>query len=177
MIKCAHCDGAVQQAQGAINRALRSGKPIYCGRMCAGLARRKWKTLEQKREEKAIYDMLYRAKNQDALKAKKAAWHQRSYDPEKAAVARQKTMRRHVEYCRQPEYKSYKREYDKVYRAKQDAGDFWESQILLVNLEKEIAARATRTEIYTTNQTLNKKQERRRNYDRQIGQKPHGYQP
>ena len=112
-----------------------------------------------------MYDMRYRERNLALLKTKKAAHFQRTYDPVKAAKERKKTMARHVEYCRQPQYKAYKRGYDMEYRNKKDFGPFWESAILVRNVEKEVAERMTKYEIYSTNGTLNKALNRRREYE------------
>ena len=90
-----------------------------------------------KKQRKAAYDREYRKKNRAMLKAKKAAWFQRTYDPVKAAKDRKKTMPKHVEYCRQPEYKAWKKKYDKQRRSKK-YGEFAEAHALLVELLKEI---------------------------------------
>ena len=71
----------------------------------------------QKVAEKRLYDMAYRAKNLERIKAGKRAYFQRTYDPREAAVERKKRMHLHVAYCRQPRYKAWKREYDRKYRA------------------------------------------------------------
>jgi hypothetical protein len=89
------------------------------------------------KEAKAEYDREYRRKNRALLKAKKAAYFQRTYDPVKAAKERKKKMSQHIEYCRQPWYKAYKREYDKQRRAGK-FGDFKEAYALLLLLKKEI---------------------------------------
>jgi hypothetical protein len=89
------------------------------------------------KEAKAAYDREYRRKNRARLKAQKAAYFQRTYDPVKAAKERKKKMPQHVEYCRQPEYKAWKKKYDKQRRSKK-FGDFAEAHTLLVELLKEI---------------------------------------
>jgi len=114
---------------------------IYCGLKCSRIGRRKehpktprnpnWKAI------KKAYDREYRRKNRAMLKKKKHAYFLRTYDPVKAAKERKKTMARHVEYCRQPAYKAYKREYDKKYRA-EEFGDFAEAYKVLLLLIKEI---------------------------------------
>jgi len=78
---------------------------LFCGRTCAGLARRKWKSREQLVAEKRDYDAKYRESNAAMLKAKKAAYHVATYDPATAAIARRKRAPQHAEYCRRPEYK------------------------------------------------------------------------
>jgi hypothetical protein len=89
------------------------------------------------KEAKAVYDREYRKKNRAILKLKKAAYFQRTYDPVKAAKERKKKMPKHVEYCRQPWYKAYKREYDKRHKLSR-FGEFAEAYIVLDMLKKEI---------------------------------------
>jgi hypothetical protein len=52
----------------------------------------------------------------------------------------------HVEYCRQPEYRRNKKEYDEKYHAKKKYGEYWEAAILLNKLENEIDNRTARKE-------------------------------
>lgn len=87
--------------------------------------------------EKAEYDRLYRAKNKERLRAQRAAYFQRTYDPEKAAIERKKKMPRHLEYCRQPKYKTYKAKYDGSRRAAM-YGEYAEAYELLKILQKEV---------------------------------------
>lgn len=91
----------------------------------------------EKRAAKAVYDREYRRKNRAMLKRKKAAYFKRTYDPVKAAIKRKKTMPRHVEYCRRPEYKAWKKEYDKRRRSK-DFGEFAAAHNALLDLLEEI---------------------------------------
>ncbi len=109
LIICRWCKSESWKEAGVVNRSQRKGAPIFCGKTCFGLHHRSatQKTEAQKKEEKRLYDMQYREKNVDILKVKKAAAFQKSYDPVKAAVERKKRMPKHVEYCRQPEYKKY----------------------------------------------------------------------
>lgn len=87
--------------------------------------------------EKAAYDREYRKRNLARLKAQKAAYFQRTYDPVKAAKERKKKMPQHVEYCRQDWYKAYKREYDKKRRSNK-YGPFAEVHMALLALQREI---------------------------------------
>lgn len=114
-VKCPQCRRWTDKPTGAVNRAHSIGAPIYCDKACAGRARRKHKTRTQKRWEKKLYDQRYRARNLKRILARKHEYHQRTYDPKKAAVVRKKRMPLHVEYCRQPKYKAYKRRYDSEY--------------------------------------------------------------
>lgn len=137
---CRYCGAVVQQRRGAINRAIRKGKPLYCDRECAGAARRV--PLEQKKAAKRVYDAQRRVEKADEIRAKKAVYFQRTYDPAKARERRAKNMDRHVEYCRRPEYVAYKSEYDLRRHAK-EYGEYAEAYLLLLDLEREIRSRAT----------------------------------
>ena len=90
------------------------------------------------KKAKAEYDRKYRARNKKRLKALQAAYFQRTYDPKKAAGERKKKMPLHVEYCRQPEYKAWKKDYDRKRRLAK-LGDFKEAYVALQALKKEIA--------------------------------------
>src|SRR5262245_23738158 len=120
---CPYCKRTVEKSTSAVNRSRKIGAPVYCGRTCAGFARRQWKSDAQKRLEKSEYDAEYRNKNAAKLRADKAARHKRTYDPASAAIERKKRMPMHVEYCRRPEYRAYKQQYDREYRAK-EYGEF-----------------------------------------------------
>jgi CRISPR/Cas system CSM-associated protein Csm2 small subunit len=163
---CATCGKELDKSASAINRAKRDGKPLYCNKVCFGLSRRTNKTDEQKKEEKRLYDIAYREKNLARIKTGKHEWFQRTYDPVKAAVERKKKMPQHVEYCRQPEYKKKKQVYDAQHRAKKQFGEFYESFLILQQIDQEVASRASKYEIGLENGTINKAQTRRRNYER-----------
>jgi hypothetical protein len=162
-IICAHCGGSAMKLVGGVNRARRNGALLYCGRECFGLARRSGKPREQIVAEKSAYD---RARLNGPLRkhilAAKAAYFRRTYDPVKAAEYRHARMPYHVEYCRQPEYRAKKSEYDKKHRAEKEFGDFAGAAMLLREIEGEIASRMTKYEIYSANGTLNKRLARRR---------------
>lgn len=160
-IICAHCHKPSLKERGDINRARKAGLALYCNRVCAGLARRDGKTKAQRVEEKRLYDIEYRRKNRAILKAKKAAAYQQNRDPEKERAYRKAHMGRHLEYCRRPEYRAYKKEYDKYYRAK-EFGPFAEAYMLTIDLNREIKGRMTNEQIAHANGTQNKTQRRRR---------------
>jgi hypothetical protein len=167
---CAHCGKTAYRNTGEINRAIKRSWPLYCNRDCAGLARRcDTRTDAEKRADKAKYDAEYRERNRARLKAQKAAYYQRTRDPERERAYRKATMPRHVEYCRRPEYRKWKAEYDRIYCARKDFGPFAEAALVLRDLENEISSRATRTEIYAANGTLNKWIQRRRDYENLVG--------
>ena len=170
-IICRQCGDTALLEACAVNRARKRGLNIYCGRICAGLGRRTNKTKAQKVEEKRIYDMAYRDKHRDRIKKEKAERFKRTYDPEKARIERKKTMPRHIEYCRRPEYKAYKHEYDRRYRAREDYGEFWESFLLIQDVDREVDSRMTDYEVRQINGTNCKIQKRRRDYERLISNK------
>lgn len=165
-IICAYCGSRVEKCTREINRAKNTGAPLYCNRTCAGLGRRQNKTKAQKIEEKRLYDAAYRAKNIEILKRKKSAHYQRTRDPVKEALIRKERMHLHVEYCRQPEYRKWKKDYDRKYRAAKIYGEYAEPFMLLMDIENEVLSRMSRYEIYAANGTLNKHKARRRDYDK-----------
>jgi hypothetical protein len=168
-VPCAWCGLPTQKEPRDINPASNRGMFLYCGRECSGLGRRANKSKEQKVAEKRLYDAEYRIRNLEMLKSKKAAYFQKTYNPDVAREKRKAIMPRHVEYCRQPEYKAYKRQYDRQYRAKLDFGEYWECAILILDMNEEIGARITRNQIYAQNGTQNKSLRRKRDFARLIG--------
>jgi hypothetical protein len=171
---CAHCRKPTKKERGHLQRARRQGMKIYCGLRCAGLARRKPKKRKKQRaEEKRLYDIEYRRRNLALIKRKKRLYNLRTYDPVKAAKVRKQNMRRHVEYCRRPEYKRWKSEYDKKYRALKFFGPFAEAYLLLGELNKHIAERITDYETRQENDTGNKAQKRRRADGAEAGRHRH----
>jgi len=139
-IVCAWCGNVSPRRAADAQRAQRIGAPVYCNRACAGLKRRNGKSVEEKRAEKRAYDGQYRERNRQILKAKKAAHYKRTADREKERQIRQKNMPRHVEYCRKPEYRAKKHQYD-IQRCSAKYGEFAECHRLLVELQREIVAR------------------------------------
>lgn len=164
---CAHCGKESAKDAGCVNRSKKIGAPIYCGRECSGIARRVEKSRAQKIAEKAEYDRMYRAREAEKLRVKKAEYYQRTADRDKEREARKRRMPAHVEYCRRPEYKEWKAQYDQKYRARKWYGDFGEAAIILNILETEINSRISWIERRRQNGTLNKHQTRRRDYERQ----------
>lgn len=172
-IICMHCRQPFEKERGAVNRANRAGLNLYCGRRCSGLGRRKNKTVGQKKAEKAAYDRQRRAELGDVLLAKKRAAYRAELaaDPEKVRT-RQREYRRerkaaHNEYCRRPEYRKWKRQYDRQYRANRDYGPFADAFLMLQDLESELDSRASKYERSLMNGTLNKTQRRKREYEQQ----------
>ena len=104
---------------------------LYCAGCCV------WVQTMKDKKAKAEYDRKYRARNKKRIKANHAAYFQRTYDPKKAAVERKKNMPRHVEYCRQPKYRAWKKKYDRQRRMAK-LGDFKDAWTILQKLKKEI---------------------------------------
>ena len=126
----------------------------------------------EKRAAKKAYDASRRKELSVEIKAAKAAYYQRTRNPVQEAEKRKERMPYHVEYCRRPEYRAWKAKYDQEYRAKQEFGEFWESAILALEIRRECLALSDDTEIRRQAGTLNKHQQRRREYDRTYGNQP-----
>lgn len=161
---------------GSVNRAARRGAPVYCGKECFGLAHRAWKSPDQKKAEKQAYDARRRVELADEIKAEKRAYHKRTYDPIKAAEVRKARMPYHVEYCRQPEYRKWKRQYDRLYRAGKDYGEFADCFLLVMDIRSECLSQMSDYEIRQSKGTLNKRLQRKRDYERTrtLGKEPQG---
>ena len=148
---------------------------LYCDKACSALGRRRHKTIEQSRAEKSEYDRARRAALGEVLLEKKRACYYKELaeNPEllreRQKANRDGRRREHIEYCRRPEYKEWKREYDRQHRAIKHYGPFAESFLALMELEAEVASRATRYEIYAQNSTLSKTQKRKREYEKAVG--------
>jgi hypothetical protein len=169
---CAQCGKFTDRPTGHVNRARARGDNLYCSRECSGLGRRAGKSVEQRKAEKAAYDAEYRKRDPEALKARKAEYHKRTYDPAKAAEVRKKRMPFHVEYCRRPEYRVKKKVYDRQYRAAKFYGDFADCFLLVMDIRDECLSRMTDYEIRIEKGTINKSQHRRRDYERSIRNSP-----
>lgn len=168
IITCPQCGCQVDKRAGEVNRAKAAGRTLYCGRECAGLARRHdTRTPEQKKADKAAYDTNYRAKNREMLKAKKAAYYAENHDREKERATRQKRMPQHLEYCRRPEYRAKKKVYDRQYRAEKFYGELAEAFVLTLEIRDAALEKAGGDyELRLMKGTLSKSQKRRRDYER-----------
>ena len=128
--RCDHCGKAVR---GHVPRQY--CRHLYCGRRCFGLARRAPK--HERVARKQAYDRARRIALAAEIKAQKADYFRRTYDPVKAAQERKKTMARHVAYCRRPEYRAQKAAYDRAARAK-EYGPFADAYGVLLELQREV---------------------------------------
>lgn len=157
---------------GSRRRSIRLGLPIYCGQKCTGLARRLNESPEEKKAIKYLYDAFLHISMTDEEREldelQRMVYFQWDYarNPEKHRKRRQERMDIHVEYCKQPEYKEWKKGYDEQYRAKKDYGDWWEAAIALKNLNKEIDFRESKKEL----KIYNKTQKRKRAWQKQLKQ-------
>ncbi len=134
-IVCEQCGAEAELTSGHINRARKNGKRLFCGLECSGMARRT--SQEKKKARKAEYDRNRREKLGDQIRAAKAEAYKRNFDRDKEREIRKKRMPGHVEYCRRPEYREYKSEYDKK-RTDKEYGEYAECARLLNELKAEI---------------------------------------
>lgn len=152
---------------GAANRADKLGAPLYCGRVCSGLARRVNRSAEEKKDAKAEYDRQRRAELCEKLRKEKRDAYYASHEENKARAAELRRTaeykEKHLEYLRTPEYRAKKKEYDDKLREAEYA-DFAESWRLLLALEKEIRSRQSSYERrkargYYTRAAINRRRE------------------
>ena len=135
-INCEYCGKECEKWTAEVNRAQKAGYGLFCDKVCAGLKRRTNKPKEQLVAEKAEYDRLYRKKNKDSIKKKKAAYNQKDYaaNPEKYKQRRRARQPKHNEYCRNPKYKAKKKVYDRKHRAIKHYGEWGESLDLILQI-------------------------------------------
>ncbi len=119
---------------------------------------------KDKKEQKRLYDIEYRRKNKSSLAAKKKAAYERDREKNlakfKAYRARPETVARHNKYCMQPEYVEKKRVWDVVYRTMKIYGEFWESAILVNQIEIEVRKLIPRNERLSTKRCVKANTER-----------------
>lgn len=144
---------------GRVNRAIKDLAPLYCGKPCSAAARRL--DADVKKAMKSAYDYEYRQRDPERRKAQRAAYYQRTRDPEKERELRKAKMPQHVEYCRRPEYRAKKHEYD-MQRADAEYGEWAEAWRLLLDLEKEIRSQATAYERRVANGYYTRNAQKRR---------------
>lgn len=168
MIKiiCPQCNSECEKNTGAYNRAIKIGAKLFCSHQCAINFRKISK--KEKVEKKRLYDIEYRRKNKEKIKRRKALEFQRDYkaNPEKYRAIRKARMAKHVEYCRQPDYRAKKRVYDREYRAKRNYGEYWESHVAIMKIKDETEKIASKYERDLERGMINKAQNRRREYEK-----------
>ena len=158
---CCNCGVVFEKQTGDYNKAKRKCKKLFCSQLCFGKSRQI--SVEQKKLSKREYDKNNRIINKDKIKLAKALYHKKTYDKEKEAVKRKTNMQRHINYCRRPEYKKWKSEYDIKHRAKKNYGEYWESFLLVTKIEKEY----DQDEVRQLNNLHNKSQKRKRTWQTQ----------
>lgn len=146
----------------------RSNRDQYCDRTCAGLGRRKNRTNKEKKAIKKEYDKQYRKNNQELIKKKKAAYHQKTYSQEAAKEMRgtpkyQKYRKGYLKDYMTPEKVKEKAEYDQERRAKLHYGEYWETSLALVQLQKVTRSKISPYESRKERGLLNKTTVRSRN--------------
>ena len=170
LIPCAYalCAREFLCTTSRLHRAQKGQAPLYCSRACAGKGRRCTSppTSEERKAAKRRYDAARRTQKHKEICAQK---RQHYHDNRQRIRAEQRLWRQtptrkqyHRQYCQQPAYRAAKTAYDRRYRAVRDYGPFAEAFLTLIALEADIAARATRYEIYQANGLLNKSQQRKR---------------
>ena len=161
---CAYCGKEGTKHISQYHWSIRQGLNQYCNRKCSGLGRRTNETKEEKKVYKQWYDLFIRASltddERDLMSLQKLVLFHLDYrsNPDKYRKWRQQRMSAHVEYCRQPEYKVYKKKYDERYKAQLHYGGYWEAAIILKNLEKSIPSRLA----YKQNKFYNKSTTKRK---------------
>lgn len=136
-MKCQYCGEVLNKSPGEINRANKSGLNLYCNRTCAGLNRRVEKDIEQKKKEKAEYDKQYWYNNKEVKRKKAKEYHLKNRD---RILAKQRAYNKtryaeHLKYLQRPEYKEYKKEYDRKYLAKKSYGEFYEVALIVNQID------------------------------------------
>jgi|SRR6478735_1497564 len=170
---CAYCGNEFEKSAGHLNRAIKQGLNVYCNKKCSGLGRRTNETEGEKKVYKQWYDLFIRAS-----RSEDEYWEHRllgalifhmdyATNPEKYRMRRKEKQKAHNAYCRQPEYKVYKKKYDEQYRAKKDYGEYWECAILLKNLDSEIDYRESKRQNKIYNKSTSKRKRKWQNQEKQ----------
>jgi len=162
---CGYCGKEFEMLTGAYNRAMKNGMRVFCSRKHSGLARRVKRSKKEKKELKRIYDSQYRVVNADKLRNKKQEYFKKDYSahPRKYRNWRKRKQKWQNEYCRQPEYRKWKKEYDRSYRAKKYYGPMADAFLAWLDLKNFIDNRFAKQQ----NELTNKSQKRKRSCQRQ----------
>jgi len=164
---CEHCGKQFERRKAEHDYRIKKGitSRVMCSMKCSGQARKDNRTIEQKRADKAAYDREHRKKPE--VKAKHLERAKAFWKSDAGKAKRKARLPLHLEYCRRPEYKEKKKEYDQQYRAEKMYGsEFAEAYLTLLRLDQEIGERMSNHEIRLINDTYNKKQRRRKDYER-----------
>ncbi|TSE11262.1 hypothetical protein [Aquimarina algiphila] len=115
-MNCNHCGKKVNKTQGAINRALREGKPMFCNKQCHWESRRF--TTEKKKAIKREYDKEYRKKNFERIKKRNQQYNKTEEGRATQKRNRENRKDKHLEYCRKPDQKekTKKRDFERYHQ-------------------------------------------------------------
>jgi hypothetical protein len=163
---CHYCGKSFEIMTGHYNRAMSLGYGVYCSRVHSGLAKRISRSVKEKKELKRQYDASYRKIISEKIKKNKAAYFKKDYkeNPGKYKKWRKNRQQWHNEYCRHPEYRKWKKEYDRAYRAKKHYGPIADVFLAWLDLRNEIDSRFAKKQ----NNIINKSQKRKRSCQKQI---------
>lgn len=165
---CSYCGCEFEMYIGHYNRAMKLGNKVYCNRTCAGLGRRDNKSVEEKKAKKSEYDKKYRENNFEKIRLASAEYFKKDYaaNPDKYKKERQRRYPAHLKYLQTPEYKKWKKEYDRKRIAKQHYGKFWEAAIALRNLQGIVDNRRAKADQKSINKSQNRKRYANKNTKR-----------
>lgn len=158
IIQCHWCGNDVEKEIGHINRAKKMGLNLFCSKACFGLNKRTSK--QEKVEKKRLYDLMYREKKSEELRAKKREYYKTPAGRAVQKRNRENMKERHREYIKSERYKKWKYEYDQKYHAKYNYGEFWESHLTLKAIE--VVIEPEKLEVKIQKGTYNKSQKRKR---------------
>lgn len=116
--------------------------------------------------EKKEYDKKYRALNFESIKKKKDDYCKTEKGRATQKRSRSKLKEYHAKYIQSERYVEWKKGYDREFRAKKDYGEFWECQILRLEIQEEVEKTVSKYEISLINNTFNKSQKRKREHER-----------
>lgn len=160
IIICPHCKKEADIKNGYINRARKLGVPRYCSKKCSGLARKIYRTESEKKLIKKNYDKQYRDRGYVYMIKAVRFFYDYENNPEKYRTIRRKKQKAHNEYCRRPEYREYKKEYDHAHKHKLKYGEFWEAASILTKLNEILPSK----QIKYNQGLINKSQKRKRKW-------------
>lgn len=170
LITCPVCGKQANKLAGEVNRARRAGYRLFCGRECAGVARRDGKSKDQRRAAKAAYDANRRVKQRDKILSGKRAYYIANRERFKAAGAalradpafRAKMKAYQHEWVRRPAVRAAKKAYDRRRRAVLEFGDGDVADAVILIHEINDILRPTRREVKAATGRYNLCQNRKR---------------
>lgn len=160
LVNCGNCNKEIFKSTGHFNRSVKLGMGFYCDHKCHQATRKT--SIEDKKAVKRSYDQALRS--QPWYKEYKRSCWKKNYDPIKAAEYRQKRMAYHIEYCRQPEYVAWKKQYDQKHNAQSNYGEYAECAILIEKINNTLIKMADKAELRTIQGTNNKSKRRKKQW-------------